>query len=110
MVDKKDENIANNRETDEDDEYSQGMHPNSLKAIKNHQYPKGFSGNILGRKPNYEQLKQQLIKLGEEETFDYNDKSKGTRKEQVLKRIWDDAIKYGDMRKIQLLAFLGCLD
>ena len=110
MQNKKDDSSTKNSETDEDVEYSRGQHPNSLKAIKNHQYPKGFSGNILGRKPNYEQLKQQLIKLGEEETFDYNDKSKGTRKEQVLRRIWDDAIKYGDMRKIQLLAFLGCLD
>ena len=108
--DKKDDSSTKNTETDEDVEYGRGQHPNSIKAIKNHQYPKGFSGNILGRKPNYEQLKQQLIKLGEEETFDYNDKSKGTRKEQVLRRIWDDAIKYGDMRKIQLLAFLGCLD
>ena len=110
MQNKKDDSSTKNSETDEDVEYTRGQHPNSLKAIKNHQYPKGFSGNILGRKPNYEQLKQQLIKLGEEETFDYNDKSKGTRKEQVLRRIWDDAIKYGDMRKIQLLAFLGCLD
>ena len=108
--DKQDDSSTKNSETDEDVEYSRGEHPNSLKAIKNHQYPKGFSWNILGRKPNYEQLKQQLIKLGEEETFDYNDKSKGTRKEQVLRRIWDDAIKYGDMRKIQLLAFLRCLD
>ena len=67
-------------------------------------------GNVFGRKPNYEQLKENLIKLGEEETFDYHEKSKGTRKEQVLKRIWDDAIRTGDMKKIQLLAFLGCLD
>ena len=50
------------------------------------------------------------MKLGEEETFDYHEKSKGTRKEQVLKRIWDDAIRTGDIKKIQLLAFLGCLD
>ena len=59
---------------------------------------------------DYEQLKENLIKLGEEETFDYHEKSKGTRKEQVLKRIWDDAIRTGDIKKIQLLAFLGCLD
>ena len=107
---KKDDSFTKNSETDEDVEYPRGQHPNSIKAIKNHQYPKGFSGNILGRKPNYEQLKKNLMKLGEEETFDYHNKSKGTRKEQVLKRIWEDAIRTGDIKKIQLLAFLGCLD
>ena len=32
-----------------------------------------------------------------------------SRKDKVLRRIWNDAIK-GDMKKIQLLAWLGCLD
>jgi hypothetical protein len=72
--DKKDDSSTKNTETDEDVEYSRGEHPNSLKAIKKHQYPKGFSGNIFGRKPNYEQLKENLIKLGEEETFDYHER------------------------------------
>ena len=54
-------------------------------------------------------LKKELIELGKEETFNYHDESLGTRKEQVLKRIWTDAIS-GDMKKIQLLAWLGCLD
>ena len=47
--DKKDDSSTKNTETDEDVEYARGQHPNSLKAIKNHQYPKGFSGNVFGR-------------------------------------------------------------
>ena len=47
MDDKKDENIANNSEMDEDIEYTQGMHPNSLKALKKNYFPKGVSGVML---------------------------------------------------------------
>ena len=104
-TDKKDENIANNKE----DEYEWGKHPNSIKALKKHQFPKGVSGNIMGRKPTFESLGKELKKLGEEETFNYSNESQGTRKQRVLERIWYDAIR-GDMKKIQLLAWLGCLD
>ena len=101
-------NTPNNKE-DVDADYDWGKHPNSLRALRKNQYPKGVSGNVLGRKPTFENLKNQLKKLGEEETLNYKDESMGTRKEQVLKRIWFDATK-GDMNKIQLLAWLGCLD
>ena len=101
----KDKNSTNNKEV----EHDWGKHPNSVKALKKHQYPKGISGNVMGRKPTFESLGKALQKLGEEETFDYNNKSIGSRKERVLKRIWYDAIR-GDMKKIQLLAWLGCLD
>lgn len=104
----KEANTPNNKE-DVDADYDWGKHPNSLRALRKNQYPKGVSGNVLGRKPTFENLKNQLNKLGEEETFNYNDESMGTRKEQVLKRIWTDAMKGSD-KKIQLLAWLGCLD
>ena len=107
-LDKQDEinkNTANNKE----EEFEWGKHPNSLKALKKHQYPKGVSGNVMGRKPTFESLGKALQELGEEETTNWNKEKLGTRKEQVIKRIWFDAIK-GDMKKIQLLAWLGCLD
>ena len=104
-TDEKSENITKSKEV----EYDWGKHPNSLKALKKHQYPKGISGNVLGRKPSFESLSKALNDIGDEETFDYHNKSQGTRKEQVLKRIWYDATR-GDMKKIQLLAWLGCLD
>ena len=101
---KKDETSLINK----DDEFEHGKHPNSIKALKKHQFPKGLSGNPMGRKPQFENLKKDLKKLGYEETFNYHQESQGTRKEQVLKRIWKDAM-CGDMKKIQLLAWLGCL-
>ena len=105
------ENKKNNAKVS-DDEFQHGQHPNSIKALKKYQYPKGLSGNagnIIGKRPTFEKLKKELKKLGDEETYNYHKESQGTRKEQVLKRIWFDAIK-GDMKKIQLLAWLGCLD
>ena len=92
-----------------EDEYAHGKHPNSLKVLKKHQYPKGISGNVLGKKPKFQSLGKALQKLGEQETLNYSKESLGTRKEQVLQRIWADAMR-GDMKKIQLLAWLGCLD
>ena len=56
---KKDENFTNNKE----DEFPHGKHPNSIKALKKHQYPKGVSGNIMGRKPSFEALANELKKL-----------------------------------------------
>ena len=106
----KDDSSTNNSESDVEVEFERGQHPNSLKAIKKHQFQKGISGNIFGRKPNYEKLGEALSKLGDEETFDYGNESLGTRREQLLKKIWADAIRHGDWKKIQLLAWLGCLD
>ena len=107
---KKNDSSTNNSDSVDDIEFERGQHPNSLKAIAKHQFQKGISGNVFGRKPNYEKLGEALSKLGDEETFDYGDKSQGTRREQLLKKIWTDAIRYGDWKKIQLLAWLGCLD
>lgn len=93
-----------------EDVYEWGKHPNSLKNIKKHQYPKGISGNVIGSKKKFEALANNLMELGEEETIDkWKKESEGTRKEQVLERIWYDAIR-GDYKKISLLAWLGCLD
>ena len=84
-----------------------GQHPNSLKNLK--PYPKGVSGNVMGRPLKYENLRKVLAELGDQETFDYYNKSQGTRREQVMHTIWKKAIK-GDMKFIQLLAWLGALD
>jgi hypothetical protein len=104
-LEKKDENSPNNKEV----EHDWGKHPNSQKALKKYQFPKGVSGNIMGRKPNFESLKEELSKLADEEVTNYRDEVLGTRKQIVLERIWKDA-QDGDMKKIQLLAWLGCLD
>ena len=98
--------ITGNTEINEET-YSKGEHPNSLANLK--PFPKGISGNPLGRPTKYESLKQSLNKLGEEETEDYWNKSQGTRKNQVLETIWKQAIK-GEIKYVQLLAWLGCLD
>ena len=90
-----------------DEEYSPGTHPNSLKNLK--PFPKGVSGNVMGRPLKYENLRKVLAGLGDQETFDYYNKSQGARREQVMHTIWKKAIK-GDMKFIQLLAWLGALD
>ena len=101
--DEKDKSPLNSNE----DEHEHGKHPNSLKNLK--PYTKGISGNLGGSRPKYEKLKAELSRLGDEITNDYYDKPLGTRRQVVLKRIWDDAQK-GDMKKIQLLAWLGSLE
>ena len=103
---KKDENSPKSKDV----EYDWGKNPNSLKALKKHQYPKGVSGNIMGRKPTFEALSKALKKIGDEDVLSWSDEPKGyTYKEGVLKRIWTDALK-GDIKYVQLLAQLGCLD
>ena len=114
----KDENFPAKRE----DEW--GKHPNSLKALKEHQFKAGSSGNPTGAKPSYKKLKKILQELGDEQVSvivqpdvnsdDYlfdktTTKEIGTRKEVVLRKIWTDA-QAGDMQKIQLLIYLNIFD
>ena len=105
-------------------ENQQGKHPNSLKALKEHQFKAGSSGNPTGAKPSYKKLKKILQEIGEEQVsvvvppdvgsdvylFDkITRKDIGTRKEVVLRKIWTDA-QAGDMQKIQLLIYLNIFD
>ena len=103
------ENNSDTSLINKEDEIGWGKHPNSLKAIEPYQFPKGVSGNPLGRKPSFEGLKKNLDRLGAMETFNWQKESEGSRKEQVLKKIWKKAIG-GDEKMIQLLAWLGCLE
>ena len=102
---KKEKNIADNKE----EEYEWGKHPNTLKTLKKNQFPKGVSGNVMGRPLNLSALKKSLQKRADEEVYNYRDELQGTRKELVIERIWRDA-QNGDWKKIQLLCVLGCLD
>ena len=105
-------------------ENQQGKHPNSLKALKEHQFKAGSSGNPPGAKPSYKKLKKILQEIGDEQVSvvvppdvgsdDYlfdkiTMKDIGTRKQVVLRKIWDDA-QDGDMQKIQLLIYLNIFD
>ena len=98
-------NSPNNKE----EEYDWGKHPNSQKALKKHQFPKGVSGNQLGRPKNFDGLGKALKKIQDEIVTDWRKEPLGTRRELVLERIWRDA-QDGDFKKIQLLAWLRCLD
>ena len=84
-----------------------GKHPNSLKNLK--KWEKGESGNTIGRPFKYQLLKEKLQELGNEITNDYYDKPLGTRKEQLLKTIWNKAIK-GDIQFTKILIYLGVFD
>ena len=106
-------------------ENQQGKHPNSLKALKEHQFKAGSSGNPTGAKPSYKKLKKILQEIGDEQVTEYNSpdvcsddyllgnkgstRDIGTRKEVVLRKIWYDA-QEGDMQKLQLLIYLNIFD
>ena len=92
-----------------------GKHPNSLANLK--LYKKGESGNPGGRTTKYQKLGEALKPIGKEhrkeDQWDGNDwqkvPKKHSYKQEVLYGIWDKAIK-GDIKCIELLARLGCLD
>ena len=92
-----------------------GKHPNSLKNLK--PYPKGVSGNPLGKPHKYTKLAESLSKLSTKKVviekwngvkYEKIETNK-TNKDIVLETIWSKA-RLGDMKYIQFLAYLGCLD
>ena len=100
-----------------------GKHPNSLRAIEEHQYQKGVSGNLGGRPKKYfkftkslSKVKEQVIKemqevdILEDISFkDYKEVELGTNKELVIDKIWELA-RGGNEKMIFLLVELGLLD
>ena len=106
-----DETISDIKES----EYSRGEHPNSLKNLK--PFPKGVSGNPFGKPHKYTKLAETLSKLGTKKVIieKWNGtkyeraKTDKTNKDVVLDTIWAKA-KSGDIKYVQLLACLGCLD
>ena len=91
--------------------HEHGKHPNSISNLK--PFPKGISGNPSGRTRKYEGLKKALDRMGNEvvnyDFWDMPTTDIQTRKDQVLWRIWRDAI-HGDSKMIAILIGLGCLD
>ena len=95
--------------------YEQGSHPNSLKNLK--PFPKGVSGNPLGKPHKYTKLAETLSKLGSKKVIieKWNGakyervKTDKTNRDVVLDMIWSKA-RSGDIKYVQLLAYLGCLD
>ena len=92
-----------------------GKHPNSLKNLK--PYPKGVSGNPLGKPHKYTKLAESLSKLSTKKVviekwngvkYEKIETNK-TNKDIVLETIWSKA-RLGEMKYIQFLAYLGCLD
>ena len=76
----KSENSTSNSEV----EYEWGKHPNSQNAVKKHQFKKGQVANPLGRKPQFEKLKENLMSMADEMQYNYSNEPIGTRKELVL--------------------------
>lgn len=96
-------------------EFEQGKHPNSLKNLR--PFPKGVSGNPLGKPHKYTKLAESLSKLSTNKVIiekwngvNYESiETNKTNKDIVLETIWNKA-RLGDIKYIQLLAYLGCLD
>jgi hypothetical protein len=95
--------------------YKRGEHPNSQSNLT--PYEKGESGNPNGRPQKFSRLKDELNEVGDEELWTSEpefpfDKPKtliGTRREIVLRKIWNMA-QCGDMTYITILERLGCLN
>jgi len=103
-VDKQDDNIIDNNET----EYNRGEHPNSLANLK--PFPKGVSGNPFGKPHKYQKLADNLNKIGDSQVVNYKGIPEDyTYRKGVLEKVWKKA-NHGDIKFIQLLAYLGCLD
>ena len=90
-----------------DTEYAPGTHPHSTANLR--PWSKGKSGNPLG-KPSHAKLKKMLKEVGNEVVLDYYGKELGTRKDLVLKSIWDKAIKGNNIKYVQLLIWLGVFE
>ena len=118
LSEKIDESSIGNNETGEDSDdtqFKRGNHPNSRANLQ--PFPKGVSGNPLGRPHKYTKLAESLSKLGSNKVFE--EKWNGseyetietdkTWKENVLETVWAKA-RMGDIKFVQLLAYLGCLD
>ena len=103
---------AENSTSNKEEEYDWGKHPNSLKALKKHQYPPKVSGNPDGRPPKIEKLKRAFIKYANQTydrfdaPMDYNGE---TRRELVINKIWTQAER-GNEKSQEILMRLGCLD
>ena len=101
-------NRTDNISGNSDYEYARGENPNSLKNLK--PFPKGVSGNPLGKPHRFQKLASKLNTIGDGAEINYDGQSKGfTKREAVLRKVWEKATQ-GDIKFIQLLAYLGCLD
>ena len=98
-------NTTNSKEIEP--KYSQGTHPHSKANLR--PWSKGQSGHALGR-PSHAKLTKMLKEVGDELVLDYHGKPIGTRKELVLRTIYDKAIKGNNIKYVQLLIWLGVLD
>ena len=118
LSEKIDESSIGNNETGEDSDdtqFQRGNHPNSRANLK--PFPKGVSGNPLGRPHKYHKLADALLALADNKVTNQEWDGHGyvtietnvTWREDVLKTIWSHA-RSGDIKFIQLLAYLGCLD
>ena len=110
---------VNSVRTMKDDSQSKtwGKHPSSLANLR--KWKKGQSGNPGGRPKKYGRLAEALKHYSgkkstkfqwDEEVGGYKEiKNDITYREEVLEVIWVQA-KKGNLKHIELLAGLGCLD
>ena len=109
--------VAENNITDSRETYKRGLHPNSISNLK--QFEKGESGNPLGSGIKYQKLAKALKTKAnyvspkplswEEKIRQEDEQDTRTYKDKVIDIIWDKAIE-GDIKYVELLAKLGCLD
>ncbi|SVE23661.1 uncharacterized protein METZ01_LOCUS476515 [marine metagenome] len=116
MDDSRKKGNKNNGENDDSsftaEKHKHGKHPNSLANLK--PYEKGVSGNPGGRSMKFKNLKTALDRWGEKyidyDLWEIPSATDGeSLKEQVIFAIWDKA-RRGNVRCIEILAQLGCLD